>query len=249
MRKLFFLGLLLVTLLPFKTLAQFEIPDIPLVETSLYDYAGILTANERDNLKNKLLNYADTTSTQIVVVTVTDLKGESAAKIAPEWGVGQVEKDNGIFILVSRDDREMYIATGYGVQGRLTAGITGNIIRQYILPEFKQKRYYEGLDIGTDALFTALNGSFVEERSEMEMAPLWVKVIGSLLGLFLIFGILTIIYFIIRALLGFDAGGNVPTSRGSKTISRSGRSSGGRSGFGGGFGGGGFSGGGAGGSW
>ncbi len=243
---------LLTAFLSFKCLAQFQVPDVSLVQTSVYDYAGILTAAEQSSLKQKLLNYADTTSTQIVVAIVPDLMGDSAEHIAPlwaqKWGVGQADKDNGIFMLVALRDRDMYIATGYGVQGRLTAGITGTIIRGYILPDFKRKQYYEGLDKGTDAIFTVLNGSFIEERSEWQMAPLWVKLVASLIGLFLVLGILTFIYFIIRALLGRDSGGSVVKSHGSKTIRGSSGRSGSRSGFGGGFGGGGFSGGGAGGS-
>ncbi|MFP9115788.1 TPM domain-containing protein [Flavobacterium sp. RHBU_3] len=244
--------------------AQFTIPEKPDFQTSVYDYASLFSATEKTQLEEKLVRYSDTTSTQIVVATVTDLKGDSAERVAPEWaqtwGIGQKDKDNGIFILVSRDDRDMYIATGYGVQGRLTAGQVGTIIRQYIVPEFKTGDYYSGIDKGTDAIFKALNGKFKGERKQSGD--------GGFLGFipFIIILIIIILAIVFRN-RGGGSGGNrgfggpdltdililSSLGRGSRGGSGwSGGSSGGWSGgggFGGGFGGGGFSGGGAGGSW
>ncbi len=265
MKKLQILILFFVAifLLPIKVLAQFDIPEKPSFQTSLYDYANVLSSSEKQLLENKLVRYSDTTSTQIVIVTVNDLKGESAERVAPEWaqkwGVGQAKEDNGIFVLVNVGGHNMYIATGYGVQGRLPAGTVGTIIRQYITPEFKKGDYYAGLDEGTDAIFQSLNGKFKGERKSKDGFP------GGL-----IFIILLIIFFIIvRSSRGGGRGGRgggggldltdilILSSLGrghnrggwSGGSSGGGWSGGGSGGFGGGFGGGGFSGGGAGGSW
>ena len=81
------------------------------------------------------------TTTQIVVITIESLKGEDIGILTPkwgqEWGIGQKDEDNGIVILLSKNDRKIWIAPGYGAEERLTAGVNGEIIRNIITPEFK----------------------------------------------------------------------------------------------------------------
>lgn len=246
-------------LMPFCSYAQFKIPEKPGFQTSVYDYAELLSGTQKTELEEKLVRYSDTTSTQIVVATVKNLNGDSAEKVAPEWaqnwGIGQKGKDNGIFILVSKEDRDMYIATGYGVQGKLTAGQVGTIIRRVIIPEFKNGDYYSGLDKGTDAVFEALKGTFKGERKQDDD--------GGFLGLLPLIVIIVIIIIIVISRRGGGGSGGrrggldladilILSSLGSGGRSSGGwggSSGGGGGGFGGGFGGGGFSGGGAGGSW
>lgn len=238
--------------------AQFTIPDKPLRQTSVYDYARLMNKSEAQYLENKLLNYADSTSTQIVVITVDTLNGNTARFIAPswaeKWGIGQRDKDNGVLILVSKKDRDMYIATGYGVQGRLTAGITGEIVREKILPEFKDGDYYAGLDGGTNAVFNALSGRYKEGRKPNWWQRQHDAVKGLIVLAVIVLGLSGIIYGLACLVVFlFGAPKNIITygtkgasfklpaiKRGAATV---------RSGFKGGFGGGRFSGGGAGGSW
>jgi uncharacterized protein len=148
--------------------AQFDIPKKPSFQTSVYDYANLLSPNEKAQLENKLIRYSDSTSTQMVVITIEDLKGEYIGTLAPqwgqEWGVGQKDLGNGIVILLSKNDRKIWIAPGYGAEIRLTAGVNGEIIRNIITPEFKAGSYYNGLDKGADAIFDVLNGEFKGER-------------------------------------------------------------------------------------
>ena len=237
--------------------AQFTIPKVPPLQTSVYDYADVLNPTEEQELENKLIRYSDSTTTQIVVITIDDLKGESIGILTPkwahEWGIGQEKEDNGILILLSKNDRKIWIAPGYGVEDRLTAGINGELIRNIIIPEFKAGSYYNGLDKGADAIFDVLKGKYKGSRKEKSKS----------------FPILPIIIFVfIIILIISKAKGGGGRSGGSGGIdladiiilSSLGRSGGGfggggsfgggsSGGFGGGFGGGGFSGGGAGGSW
>jgi uncharacterized protein len=262
--KLF--GLLLLFLIGSQTVtAQFDIPPIPAEQTSVYDFAKLLSASEKDNLEQKLIRYSDTTSTQIVIAIIRTTKGENIGLLAPkwaqEWGIGQAKEDNGVFVLLARDDRKIWISPGYGVEDRLTAGITGELVRNVIIPEFKKGDYYQGLNKGADAIFEVLTGAYqgTRQNNSQDSFP-----IGVFFFLFIIF-----IIFII-AISKHRRGGGKGGSGGKKSqgfdlldaiiLSNMGRGSyGGRSGgfgsgssgggFGGGFGGGGFSGGGAGGSW
>jgi len=148
--------------------AQFTIPEKPSFQTSVYDYANVMEAGQKKQLEEKLVRYSDSTTTQIVVITIEDLKGEDIGILTPkwahEWGIGQAKEDNGILILLSKNDRKIWIAPGYGVEDRLTAGITGELVRNIIIPEFKAGSYYNGLDKGADAIFDVLKGKYKGER-------------------------------------------------------------------------------------
>jgi uncharacterized protein len=233
--------------------AQYTIPDKPSFQTSVYDYADVLNPTEEKELESKLIRYSDSTSTQIVVISVEDLKGEDIGILTPkwahEWGIGQEKEDNGILILLSKKDRKIWIAPGYGVEERLTAGINGELTRNIIIPEFKAGSYYSGLDKGADAIFKVLQGKYKGSRKKESNFPVGIIVV--------------VVVFLVLVFSKRNSGGNGGRSGGLdlgdmiilSSLGRSGSGFGGGSfgggsgGFGGGFGGGGFSGGGAGGSW
>jgi uncharacterized protein len=240
--------------------AQFEIPKKPDFQTSVYDYANLLSAEEKTQLEEKLIRYSDSTSTQIIVATATTINGEDIGILTPkwaqEWGIGQAKEDNGVFILVAQKERKIWISPGYGLEDRLTAGIGGEITRNIIVPEFKAGSYYKGLDKGADALFDVFKGKYKGERKQTKK--------GDDIPILPILIIVLILIFI--AIKNKNNNGNNGNSGGGMSLtdiillSSLGRSGGfggggfgggssGGGGFGGGFGGGGFSGGGSGGGW
>ena len=242
---------------------QFTIPPKPKLETSVYDYANLLSSSQKNALEQKLIKYSDSTSTQIVAITVETIKGEDIGILTPrwaqKWGIGQAKEDNGVLILVAQKEHKIWISPGYGVEYKLTAGTTGTIVRNIIIPEFKRGDFYGGLNSGSDAIFEVLNGTFKNKPSNTK------KNKGGIPTIFIIAFIIFIILIVFSN--NNKRGGN--NGRGGKRnaasdiltailLSGAGRGSsfgsggfGGSSsgGFGGGFGGGGFSGGGAGGSW
>lgn len=240
--------------------AQFTIPEKPKFQTSVYDYANLLEASEKNTLEEKLIKYSDSTTTQIVVITVESINGEDIGLLTPkwahQWGIGQADKDNGVLILLAAQERKIWISPGYGVEDRLTAGITGEIVRNVIIPQFKAGSYYNGLNLGADAIFDVLTGKYkgtrIEEDNSIDILPVILFII-----------ILFIIIIVLSKNNRGNSGGSGSFSgpdlsdiiilsnmgRGGSFGSSGGGSFGGSGGFGGGFGGGGFSGGGAGGSW
>jgi len=242
MIKLKFIRPLLICFFCFSNVvfAQFDIPEIPKEQTSIYDYINLLSATEKQNLEQKLIKYSDTTSTQMVVAIISTTKGENIGLLAPKWaqkwGVGQAKEDNGVFILLAKDDRKIWISPGYGVEDRLIAGIVGELIRNIIIPEFKRDNYYSGLDKGVDAIFEVLTGAYQGQRksSGSNEIPIGISKNRRNGG-----GKRSLSSSILDVI--------ILSSMGRRSSGGFGRSSGG--GFSGGFGGGGFSGGGAGGSW
>ena len=233
-------------------------PEKPKFQTSVYDDAGLLTSEQKLSLEQKLIQYADSTSTQIVVATILTTGGEEigyyATNFAHKWGIGQSDKDNGVLILVAKDDRKMTIRTGYGVEHLLTDALSRRIIENIMSPSFKQGDYYKGLDEATNVIIEILSGTYKNDNKEAKS-----NVIGFLV-IFIVFIIILII--ISKNSKGnkgrgiFDGGmmGPIILSRGGRSTwgGGFGESSGGgfgNGGFGGGFGGGGFGGGGASGGW
>jgi|TARA_R110002012_G_scaffold321121_3_gene547596 uncharacterized protein len=239
-------------------IAQFTIPPKPTKQseqTSLYDYINLLSGSEKNALEQKLLRYSDSTSTQILVAIIGTSNGDDlalvGAKWGQQWGIGQADEDNGILIILAKEDRKIDINTGYGIEYRVSDRTAEKIINQIMIPEFKSGNFYSGLDKGTDALFYALNGEFKEDRD-------FSKKNDNSRFVFLI-----IIFIIIIILLrnrggkgGKGGGGSLLDVIILSNMGRTGGFGGGGSfgggssgGFGGGFGGGGFGGGGASGGW
>lgn len=244
--------------------AQFTIPEKPSFQTSVYDYANVLSADEKTQLEEKLIRYSDSTSTQIVVITIESLQGEDIGILTPKWGQtwgigGSKENDNGVIILLAKAERKIWISPGYGLEDKLTAGIGGEITRNIIIPEFKAGSYYKGLDKGADALFDVFKGKYKGEKKQNKNKNFPIIPII----------IIIVIVFVLASKNKKGGGGNSGNSGGGPSLldvillSSLGRNSGGGGfggssgggfgggggGFGGGFGGGGFSGGGSGGSW
>ncbi len=123
------------------------------VNDLVQDYAGVMTDGEEQGLRQALIAFNDTTSTQILIVTVTDLCGYDKAaftyELGEKWGVGDAQFDNGIVIMVKPKEidgkGEAFIATGYGVEGVLPDAIAKRIVENEMIPHFKQKDYYSGI--------------------------------------------------------------------------------------------------------
>lgn len=253
----------------FQAMAQFEIPEKPEFQTSVYDYIDLLSSSEKNNLEQKLIRYSDTTSTQIVAVIISSTKGENinylGAQWGQKWGIGQEKEDNGILIILARDDRRIAINTGYGVEHLLTDALSRRIIERDIIPYFKRNDYAGGLDRGADAIFEVLSGEYQNTTSSNNVPIVPIFIFILLVIVFIIF-----IIAISAGRKGGGKGGGKRKYKGSDLLeaiilsnmgrgnyrkssgsSWGGWSSGGSSGggFGGGFGGGGFGGGGASGGW
>ncbi len=129
------------------------------------DFANVLTPEQEQALERKLVAYDDSTSTQIAVVTIGSTGDytidEVALQILRQWGVGgQAGKDNGIVILAAIKDRDVWIATGYGMEGAVPDITAKNIIENDVLPAFREENYYRGFDNATNSIFRAAAGEY-----------------------------------------------------------------------------------------
>jgi uncharacterized protein len=247
-----------------------DIPDKLNPPRLVNDFAGFLSSQEVTDLEQKLVSFNDSTSTQIAIVIVKDLKGydkaDYAQRLAEKWGIGQKGLNNGVLILVkpkTPDSRgEVQIVQGYGLEGAIPDITCGQIVDNDILPAFRQGNYYSGLDKATTTIMALARGEYTADQYGKNIKKIPAKT--APVGIFII---IIIIIMILRnsgrsnhnnisrsglpfwLLLGMmNSGRNSHNGSWGGFSGGGGFGGGGGGGFGG-FGGGSFGGGGAGGSW
>jgi uncharacterized protein len=185
---LFFLLLLLIS----STYGQ-NLPSEPVGHVN--DFADMLNRSERQQLEQKLRNYRDTTTTVIAIAMLENLNGisieETATTLFNNWNMWEDDKDNGILIVVAKQEREVRIEVGYGLEGAVPDIMAGRIIREIITPNFKRGDFYAGLDRATSAIIQLASGEFTgqlaEERSSSEENDMASFIIFILFVIFVIY--------------------------------------------------------------
>ena len=128
------------------------------------DRAGMLDAATVERLETYLSDFDKTDSTQISVLTVPTLDGQSLEEfslaVATSWGLGQKGKDNGALLVIARDERRIRIEVGYGLEGRLTDLTAGRIISRTMAPAFSQGDFDLGVTRGVEAMVAAVKGEY-----------------------------------------------------------------------------------------
>jgi uncharacterized protein len=248
---LFLLNILLFSAVGFSQ----TIPERPNPPRLVNDFANLI-GPQAQQLEQKLVAYNDSTSTQITIVTVTTLNGYAASDFATElghkWGVGRKGRDNGLVILLAKQERDVFIATGYGMEEKIPDAIASRLVRNVLIPHFKDGKFYEGLDEATDEIIARLSGTYTAMPSAGQGNG---KGIPAIMVIIIVIAIILLISF-----LGGGGSGGQTIGRSGPTIYRGPFMGGGFGGGGfggggiggggfGGFGGGGFGGGGAGGRW
>ena len=139
-----------------------EVPPPP--DTYVTDKANILAPETEARLELILAQFEASTSNQIVIATFPSLEGESledfSIRVAERWKVGQKDKDNGVVVLIFRDDRQIRIEVGYGLEGALPDALAGQIIQTKMIPYFKEGKFDQGVLLGTQAILQATQGEF-----------------------------------------------------------------------------------------
>ena len=189
--------------------------DVPFLTGRVTDNAQILSDETRKAVTANLKAHEEKTTNQIAVLTVPTLDGvsieEYAVTVFNTWKLGQKGKDNGVLLIVAPKDRKLRIEVGYGLEGTMTDGIAGSIIRNAITPFFKNNDYDRGIDEGVRAIInvleggqapaeTAKSGEEVKKSSALDLEVADISVtekilfgafIFGIIGLFTAVGILT----------------------------------------------------------
>lgn len=228
------------------------------VQNQVQDYAGVLTDAEEETLRQSLLAFNDSTSTQLLIVTVKDLCGYDKAEftytLGEKWGVGQKGKDNGVVIMVKPKEvdgkGEVFIAPGYGLEGILPDATAKKIVEFEMIPYFKDKDYFGGIEAGAAVAMQITAGEFSAEEYSKTSIKSYLPILFGLIVFIIIIAIQvgrTRKYAYDNGMT-FWAAWSLMNAAGRSHGGSWGNFTSGGGGFGG-FGGGSFGGGGAGGSW
>ncbi|HEX9591853.1 MAG TPA: TPM domain-containing protein [bacterium] len=230
--------------------------EVPPLTGRVVDRAGLLSPRATAAIEQTLAELESSDSTQVAVLTIPTLEGESLEEYALHvahdvWHLGQKGKDNGVLILVVRDDRQVRIEVGYGLEGGLTDLVAGRIVDQVMIPRFRERDWEGGIAAGVEAVIQAVRGEYQAPPATRKRRV--ARPIDGLFGLLLLLFIVGRMIGVRRRLgygvpLGLGGLGGYYLGRRGFGSHRGGFGGGG---FGGGFGGGGggFGGGGASGRW
>ncbi len=257
-----------LSLFIFSVVAQ-NIPERPNPPRLVNDLANVLSDQEEQQLESELVQFDQSTSTQITIVTVPSLEGNEISdftfKLGEKWGVGRKDKNNGIVIVfkpkIGNEKGAVFVAVGYGIEGIIPDAIANRaVVENEMIPRFKQNDVFGGLYAGTKVLMSLAAQEYTAEAYQQKSGEKKSEGGGAF---FIVIMIIIVLVSLFKGGRGrhYNGGSSIPfwialgllgSSRGSGSF---GGFSGGSGGFGGGgggfggFGGGSFGGGGAGGSW
>jgi uncharacterized protein len=256
MKKTLIIAISLLLLFPLWSKAQEELPVPPAPQSWVNDYAEVFSSAEKSALERKLNEFEYRSSTQIFIITLADNGGYTASDLAPRigelWGVGQQGKDNGILMILDMQDRDVFIATGYGLEEYIPDLTAGRIVQNELVPNFRNGDYFAGVDAAVDVMISLLDGKFTADQYRKQSSG-GASTIGTIIFMIIFFSI----FFGGRRRSRGMGRSNLPLwmalgmlsgGRHSGSFGNFSSGGGGFGGFGGG-GGGSFGGGGAGGSW
>jgi uncharacterized protein len=251
---------------------EFPAPMSP--PRAVNDFVNFFSPQEQTNLEQKLRNYNDTTSTAIVIAVVPSLNGyeinDYATRLLNQWKIGQAGKNNGVLVLVkpkSQDEKgQVYITTGYGAEGMLPDVVCKRIIENEVIPNFKEGKYYDGIDAAINTIIELSRGNYTADAYMKRTAKHHSNGPAIFFGIIILFIIISAFgssrnggqnlssrggglpFWLLMGLMGSSGRGSYGDFSSGGGIFGGGGDSGGGGGFGG-FGGGSGGGGGAGGSW
>lgn len=161
------LSILFICLLPLKGYAL----DVPQLRGHVNDYAGMLSPQAAQQLEARLVDFERTDSTQVVVLTVPSLEGEDlegfSIRVAEAWRIGQKGLDNGVILVLARQERKIRLEVGRGLEGRLTDLVAGRIIRNEMTPRMKAGDIDAGIAAGVAAITAAVRGEYTAKSRDI----------------------------------------------------------------------------------
>lgn len=177
-----------------------ELLAVPELQHHVTDLTQTLTPEQQAALEAKLADFEQQKGSQIAVLIVASTKPEEieqySIRVADAWKLGREKQDDGVLVLVAKDDRKMRIEVGYGLEGAIPDLIAKRIITEIMAPSFRQGDFYGGIDHAVEQLIRLISGESLPApvHSKSNGGQLWDMMYLLLIGAFVIGGILRAIF-------------------------------------------------------
>lgn len=204
MKRLGWLGFLLASFLLGTAQAEVAVPPL---KQRVTDLTSTLDASQIQILETKLAAFEKAKGSQIAVLVLPTTQPEVieqfAIRVVEAWKLGRKGVDDGVLLLVAKDDRKLRIEVGYGLEGALNDATAKRIVAEVISPAFKQGDFYGGIDAGVTSIIKVIDGEPLPPpmpNSDSQSFGSGTDSLGNLLGIgFVIFMMGNII---LRQMLG-----------------------------------------------
>ncbi len=186
-----------------------SIPEKP--QSYVNDYSGLLSVEARGRIERTLATFEKETSNQVVVAIFQSLEGGSledfAIRLAEKWKPGQKDKDNGVILLIFKEDRAVRIEVGYGLEGALPDAVANQIIYNEIVPAFRSGNFDGGVESAVSAIIHATRGEYKAGPSQEQMQK-YSPLVFAAMVLYFLFPIVCYLFIVgaATAILGFPLG-------------------------------------------
>ena len=151
----------------FVALAAWAQVAVPPLKARVTDLTGTLTKEQTASLEQMLQSFEARKGSQIAVLMLPSVKPEAieqyALRVAEQWKIGRGKIDDGAILVVAKNDRELRIEVGYGLEGALNDATANRIIREAILPRFREGDFYGGVTAGVDRMMRVIDGEPLPE--------------------------------------------------------------------------------------
>jgi uncharacterized protein len=150
-----------VSLMLFSGAARADVA-VPALKARVTDLTGALTAQQTQQLESQLAALEQRKGAQVVVLVLPTTQPEDiadyATRVFDQWKIGRKNVDDGVLVVVAKDDHRAMIETGYGLEGAIPDAAASRIIREYMSPKFRVNDFYGGLDDAIGALTKLIDG-------------------------------------------------------------------------------------------
>ena len=150
--------------------------EVPPLRARVNDLAGMMGEHAAAQLEHRLSQFETQTKHQVAVLTIPSLNGDSledfSIRVAEAWKIGNKGTDDGVILIIARDDRKIRIEVGYGLEGVLPDAVANRIIQEVIVPQFRNQDFTGGIELGTSAIIQAVEGDqSLTKPSILDRAP------------------------------------------------------------------------------
>lgn len=182
-----------------------ELVAIPTLKSRVTDLTQTLSPGQQSQLEAKLTAFEQQKGSQIAVLIVPTTQPEDIAQFSiravDAWKLGRAKQDDGVLIVVAKNDRKMRIEVGYGLEGAIPDLTAKRVISEIVAPSFKQGDFYTGINHAVDTLMGLIEGEQLPAPTQTAKGGNF----GSMLPLLLFGGL--IFGGMLRAIFGNFFGG------------------------------------------